>query len=142
MSVNPSLLEGADLLFPAASVFAFEGKASAGGKFEPLRRIGERLAAARLQRFAIERGATLDVAQRVLQELIVAKAAAAKAHDPLEFKSHGPFPYEYVAVLPVFAQMRRSKNKRHVLSAVLSTDADIEANLGMLAWPAPLAKEL
>jgi hypothetical protein len=142
ISVNPSLLEGASLLEDVKHLYSFEGQITPGGTFEPLRRFGERLAAMRVRRLAVERrGASLDAALGALQELLVRRAARLTALDPAEIRSNGPWPLEYVAMLPAFARMRRSPEERHVLSHVFENDADLFANVGLLAWPAPTGKE-
>ena len=141
-AVNPSLLEGASLLEDADRLYSFEGKVVEGGKFVPLRRFGERLAAARVQRFAVERrGATRAAALTAMQELVVRRTEGKEtALDPIEISSRGPWPLEYLAPLPVWTRMRRSPNERFLLSAVFESDADLYANLGLLAWPSPLSK--
>ena len=141
ISVNPSLLESVDLL-PVGEVHSFEGKVVQDGKFQPLRRVGERLAASWTTRIVVERGlATREGALRSLQELIIKRSAAAKALDPLEINSNGPWPFEQIAVLSMFSEMRRSPTERHRLSVVLRSDDHPAANLGLLAHPAPLPKE-
>ena len=87
------------------------------------------------------RGATAAEAQRALADLVIGKTEGATALDPLTF-SVSPWPIEWVAPFPSFPIARRSHQQRHVLSHVFRDDADMEAHLGMLAFPQPRAEAM
>ena len=107
VSVNPSLLEGMSCL-EAEEVYTFEGGIKEGGAFFPFRRFGERAAAVRIARVVVERrGRLVAVAQKALQGVVVERSLERKKLDP--FEATVPFPFEYMAALPIFLNMRRSK---------------------------------
>ena len=142
IAVAPALLEGVTLLRGAGDVFTFECAARSSGALVPLRRCSESLARARLARLLQPSPRAVGgLARAWLQDLVPKKVEAAKGSmDPLEFTV--PCPYSFVVSFTFFAAMRRSSEKRHVISYILEGVEDADAFLGFLGWHAPQGKEI
>ena len=141
VSVNPTLVEGVALLRGGNDTFSFECAVLPHGALRPLRRCSDSTARRLLPRLLSPSVRALrQTAQVWLQDVLRSRTtAAARNLDPLEFKV--PCPFAFIVAMPCFGAMKRSPEKKHVLTHIFTSNAEVDAIVGILGWHAPMGKE-